>query len=344
MTNFCTLFDSNYLSRGLALYESLLEVSSSFHLYIVAFDDNCFQYLKAKNSKYITAISLKDFEDSELLAVKPTRSAAEYCWTCTPSVILFCLQKFNLDACTYLDADMLFYKDPMILLDEIGSNSILLTEHRYTKDYEQSEISGKYCVQFICFKNDSNGIIALNWWRNKCLEWCFSYAEDGKFGDQKYLDDWTARFNGVHVLQHLGGGVAPWNLQQYNFKNGLDQIEDIKSGLKFPLVFFHFHGSKFFLDQTASCCNPSYAITKQVKDDIYKPYFRKLIQIEENIRREGIQFNVTGARTFSPGKIKLILQFAKERLILWKIGNISFSQLITFHFKDHWNLIKLKDL
>ena len=34
----CTLFDSNYLDRGIALCDSLNEVSDNFNLYIFAFD------------------------------------------------------------------------------------------------------------------------------------------------------------------------------------------------------------------------------------------------------------------------------------------------------------------
>ena len=37
--NFVTLFNSNYLSRGITMYNSLLATNSDFHLYIVAFDD-----------------------------------------------------------------------------------------------------------------------------------------------------------------------------------------------------------------------------------------------------------------------------------------------------------------
>ena len=115
----------------------------------------------------------------------------------------------------------------------MGEKSVLITEHRYTKEYDQSRTSGIYCVQFMTFKNDKNGMEALNWWRNACIEWCYSRFENGKFGDQKYLDDWLNRFKGVHSLKNLGGGVAPWNIQQYDL-----------SKKEFELIFYHFHGFK----------------------------------------------------------------------------------------------------
>ena len=229
MLNFCTLFDSRYMSRGMAMYESLKKHCNNFHLYIFAFDDPCYNFFKKNAFDNITIISLNEFEDQELLRIKPTRSKGEYCWTCTSSTILYVLNNYPVDNCTYVDADLYFFASPQILIDEIGNNSILLTEHRYTPEYDQTKTSGKYCVQFMYFKKDARGIKALQWWRERCIEWCYNRMEDGKFGDQKYLDDWTERFEGVHVLKNLGGGVAPWNMQQYTFykeNNKLYGIEE----------------------------------------------------------------------------------------------------------------------
>ena len=240
MINFCTLFDSNYLTRGLALNESLARVCPTYHLYVVAFDDNSYEYLLKACLPNLTPISLKEFEDEKLLAIKPSRSIAEYCWTCTSSVILYCIETFQLPSCTYLDADMIFYDDPFILIQEMRNESVLITEHRYTRDYDVSATHGKYCVQFMYFKNDQNGLTALRWWRDRCVEWCFSYLEDGKFGDQLYLNDWPERFPGVYVLQHPGGGLAPWNIQQYSpeQREGKIFISDKMKGGLYPVVFF----------------------------------------------------------------------------------------------------------
>lgn len=248
MQNYCTLFDSFYLNRGLVMYESLKAHCPAFHLYIFAFDDKAFDILTELRLPSVTVIPLSKFENEDLLRVKPSRSKAEYCWTCTPYTLQYSIEKFNLEQCTYIDADLCFYSNPGVLLNEMGEQSTLITEHRYSPQYDQSKTHGIYCVQFLCIKNDENGKSALYWWRDRCLEWCFNRLEDGKFGDQKYLDDWTTRFKGVHVLKNIGGGVAPWNIQQYI----LDQDEQKQwwvtansSTEKERLVFYHFHYVKF---------------------------------------------------------------------------------------------------
>ena len=120
MLNFCTLFDSNYLSRGLALFESLKKTETDFHLFVVAFDDECYSYLKNLDKRELTVISFTEFEDEKLKQVKSQRTTAEYCWTCTPSIILYCIKQFQLPSCTYVDADMVFYENQQIMFNELS--------------------------------------------------------------------------------------------------------------------------------------------------------------------------------------------------------------------------------
>ena len=150
--NFVTLFNSNYLSRGLVVYESLLKHCPDFHLYVIAFDDITFDYFQKHSRENLTVISLTQFEDEKLLAIKDTRSAGEYCWTCTASTVLYCINTFGLNHCVYIDADMCFYSNPQSLFDEWGNKSVLITEHRYTPEYDQSKISGTYCVECVGFR------------------------------------------------------------------------------------------------------------------------------------------------------------------------------------------------
>ncbi len=202
-------------------------------------DDLCFEILDDLSLQHAVLIPLASFESERLLSVKESRSKGEYCWTSTPYAISYVLDNYDVKECTYLDADLYFYNSPSILLDEFDKSrkSVLITEHRYTKEYDQSSTSGIYCVQFMTFKNNFEGKKILNWWQERCIEWCFNRYEDGKFGDQKYLDDWLTRFEGsVHVLEHLGGGVAPWNVQQYDLSKGIDTEESLIVFLPFPSI------------------------------------------------------------------------------------------------------------
>lgn len=284
MFNFCTLFDSNYLTRGLALYNSLLNNCADFHLYIFTFDDKCYDLLKKLKIEKATIISLREFEDEELLRVKSSRTSAEYCWTSTSSTILYVLEKYKVESCTYLDADIYFYSSPKAIFDELGDKSILITEHRYSPQYNKEVKSGKYCVQFITFKNNDNGLKALKWWRDRCIEWCYARYEDGKFGDQLYLDDWPNRFEGVHVLSHLGGGIASWNVQQYGFlieNNKLIGVEN-KTGKKFDVIFYHFHYLRFFTNRKVELGRR--ILTQNVINNFYKPYIDELDRLKKKIQ------------------------------------------------------------
>lgn len=322
MLNFCTLFDSHYLSRGLAMHRSLKQHCPDFHLYIFPFDDASFDMLAQLKLEDVTLVRMSEFETEDLLRIKPSRTRGEYCWTCTPSIILHCINTFHLPDCTYVDADLFFYSNPKVLLDELGNNSVLITEHRYTPAYDQSESSGIYCVQFITFRNDKNGITALTWWRDRCLEWCYNRLEDGKFGDQKYLDDWTARFEGVHVLKHPGGGVAPWNVQQYDLRcnDGSYRIAN-KDEIAVPLVFYHFHWVRFLGNQRVDLGH--YDLDFPCVETLYRQYLQSVLSMDELLHRQ-FQFRL------EPGRKSLV---EKGRGVLSNIRR---------KIKGSYNVINLK--
>lgn len=324
MLTFCTLFDSNYLSRGLTLYYSLLRVCPDFRLIVFAFDDVCFDVLTKMELKNLFVIPLKDFENDKLLIVKPTRSRGEYCWTCTSWTILYVLENFEVESCTYLDADLFFFGDPKILLDEVPINkSILLTEHRYTRETKSLLLNGKYCVQFLMIKNDENGLKALRWWTNECIKWCYARYEDGKFGDQKYLEDWLTRFEGVYELENIGGGVAPWNVQQYKIINNIKSVRGIqkKTNKEFKLVFYHFHLLKFY---SSSVYLGHYLLSKEVINIIYKSYIKSNLEIQSELLKS---YNLLGCESLhQPRSLINFLRFLKRYLF----GNLNQLNLKQF--------------
>jgi hypothetical protein len=248
---FCTLFDVNYLPRGLVLYRSLeRHCGDDFRLRVFCMDARTKQILDRLRLPRLTAIGLDELEahDRELAAVKPTRTQVEYCWTATPAVCAYALEtEPDLEAITYIDADLMFFRDPEPIWQELGDDSILIVPHRYAAPYRaKEETSGTYNVEYMTFRRDERGLEALHWWRDRCIEWCYFRYEDGKMGDQKYLDDWPERFEGVHVLEHPGAGLAPWNVESYELsrRDGDVLVDDRE------LVFYHYHSLRLYRGAT----------------------------------------------------------------------------------------------
>jgi hypothetical protein len=297
------------------MYESLYKVCPDFRLFVFAFDDSCYQLLCQMVLPQMTVISLKEFEDEQLLRIKPSRSKAEYCWTCTPSTLLYCLDYYRLDHCTYIDADLFFFKSPQVLIDEMGDKDVMITDHRYSPQYDQTALSGKYCVQFMVFRNTANGRKILLWWRNACLDWCYARKEEGKFGDQKYLDDWTIRFEGVHELTHLGGGIAPWNVQQYELfeKSGCLLGRELITGEVFDVIFYHVHYlHNYRIKFIQEFYFGHYILSKQVLRYIYMPYLQELKKQDRLLSSSNAAIDSLGTQTQAIGWIRLLGHLLKN--------------------------------
>ena len=291
---FCTLFDSNYLDKGITLYHSMVRNMPNFRLYVFAFDDKCYEILKKENLPNLIPISLQEFETEDLLKVKQERTSAEYCWTCSPWVIKYVLDNYDERICTYIDADMKFFSSPQVVFDEMKERnaSIIIVPHRFKSDEEEREAHnkvGSYCVEFNTFVKDNNGLIALNWWAERCLEWCY-YAVPGTtewYGDQKYLNVFPERFKGVMVCNHYGVGLAPWNINLVDYDNENNDIINVKvkkTGEVFPIVLFHFENVSFVTKHILNAS--SRTSSKKLYKAIYESYIKDLMRNREYIENK----------------------------------------------------------
>jgi len=235
--HFVTLFDSHYLPQGLCLHRSLEEHGRPFHLWIVAVDEACANSLQEFGLSNATIVRLQEVENEALRSVKAGRSVGEYCWTLTPFLPSYLFRRApQLERVTYIDADLFFFQPPALLIDELlqSGKHVLITEHAFAPEYAEHIQFGRFCVQFVTFRNTEPAKRVLAWWQERCIEWCFAREEDGKFGDQKYLDQWPDKFSAeVHILARTDRTVAPWNAAH------LSRL----SGTVRP-VFYHFHGLK----------------------------------------------------------------------------------------------------
>jgi len=247
-------------------------------------DEACYNILLQLRLPDIHLISLEAFEsdDMELLNSKQNRSLLEYYFTCTPSLPLFILDRNPaVDVITYLDADLFFFQDPQPIYAEMGDSSIAIIEHRFPPHLADRIQYGIYNVGWLSFRRDNSALTCLHWWRERCLEYCHDVAQDGRFADQKYLDDWPKLFQKVVVLQHKGANLAPWNLANYHLQTH-DHHLWVDEQL---LIFFHFHGLRRIADWLYDPNLSGYGVklSKVVRHSIFEPYLQAMLLVSKQL-------------------------------------------------------------
>lgn len=299
MEHYVTLFDSLFLPQGLALHRSMERHAGAYELWILCMDDSVYETLAEIELPNVRLLKLSCLETPELSAVKPTRSKGEYCWTLTPFSPRFVFEAdATIERVTYLDADMWFRKspEPIFCEFEASGKAVLITDHAYAPEHDQSATSGQFCVQFMTFTRGSSEVVR-KWWEDRCLEWCYGRHEDGKFGDQKYLDDWPMRFPDlVHVLTEKELMLAPWNATRFPHGNS---------------IVWHFHSLRI----TSNSGDPfsvhlgDYRLPRCVQEVVYIPYISDLQN--SSVKLEEIGFKYSQQRILNPPTIIAAL---KEKL------------------------------
>lgn len=278
MHYYCTLFDYNYFPLGLALYRSLVKqyINDDFRLYVLCMDKHTYNILNKMHLKNIVLIRLDEFENNQLKAVKKIRTKGEYCWTCTSSLMSYIFNRYkSIGHLAYLDADLFFFSHPKAIFNEFIGASILITPHRFSwsKRFYAKE-AGKYNVSLVLIRNDEEGRKCLSEWRDDCLAWCYSRYEDGKYGDQLYLNKWPKKFKHVRVLKNIGAGLAPWNVDRYK----LIKIKHYIYVENKPLIFYHFHQFRINVDNKI-ILTKDYILPPLAREFIYQPYKKEVLKI-----------------------------------------------------------------
>jgi hypothetical protein len=279
--HFVTLFDINFLPMGMALHHSLMAHGQPFHLWILCMDEQVAKQLERISLPNVTLIPLRAVETRELLNIKGGRTRGEYCWTLTPFAFQAVFDRdASIERVTYLDSDVFFFASPHLLLRELETSGkhVLITEHAYAPEYNKwLALSGRFCVQFLTFRKTAQAEKVMHWWQDRCLEWCFNRSEEGKFGDQKYLDSWPELFAGeVHIVRQTEKTLAPWNVKYFEKKlHG-----------RIDPVFYHFHSMTIEGPNTVHLYR-NYKIGKEGLQ-LYDAYLEALRKCFDTLKRFGI--------------------------------------------------------
>lgn len=266
------------------MIRSLRRHTPDARVWVLCLSDEVHLLLTKLNEPGVIPISLTEFEanDSALIAARDDgRTQMDYYFTCTPSLVRYVMIHVpEAEWVTYLDGDLWFFDTPDAIYTEIGDGSVAIIPHRYPPHLNEKHQYGLYNVGWVSFRRTADGIACLDWWRERCLEWCLDVVDEpnDRFADQRYLDRFPKLFSGVTILKNPGANLAPWNIAGHRLEeiDGMLRVDDR------PLIFFHFHGLKRVGQRRFLTAHKHYGarVCAIARKHLYEPYLAEILAIE----------------------------------------------------------------
>jgi hypothetical protein len=276
---YATAFDSKYLTRGIAMVQSLLENSPHSKISVLCLDTGTESAVhELSMSQQVSILTLNDMDQEIVNQIRFDRPYREFCWTLSALLCDYFLTCGE-EEVVYLDADLYFFSDPEPILQESRKGDVAAIKHRYPARLKKYEINGLFNVQWVYFANTLTGRAACRRWFEQCVESCAYLPKRGIVGDQKYLDEWPALYPTFVEIKNPGAGVAPWNHE--TIKPHLEESTWIVDGEN-PLVFYHFHGFKIFSNGRIEMSGPIYSSVIKLPIDLYREYVKALTEVFHN--------------------------------------------------------------
>lgn len=283
MIHLTTVSDYNYLTKGIALYESLLNTSDDFVLHYLCVDDKTYDKLIECDFDKLIVYNINDLlnDDKSLMKLKDS-DYRYFCWSLASYFTNNLMIKLD-SPLIYIDSDIYFHKSIDELYSLMKLESIGLFKHR---QFNTERPEGAYNVGVCYFNNDINGKAILNWWADAVLH--KKYPELATCGDQKYLDNFTKLCpEDLFFDESEVGHGAPWLWQLYDYSKFNENGNIIWNGVEQKLYFTHF--SQFIYnenDYIPSGMHHMYTSLSMYKEipalkSIYDEYYNKLKNIVE---------------------------------------------------------------
>lgn len=287
--SFVTFCDINYLSRALTLIESIRQSGNCSEIYIAAVDQESFSKIARLNLNRVKVVLLENIEIEfpELSVAKLNRSILEYFFCLTPFLLKYLIAHTNNPLVGYIDADIWFFSNPANIPNNVREYDLSLVTHNFPKHLTHMNKYGINNVGFMYFRRNKKGLVALNWWADKCIKsTSISNSSSEIYGDQKYLDRIAELDVEIETFDGNGHNVAPWNCNKVNYvENNLH----IKNGAE--IKYYHFSGLRKYKNfSLLGFSSYGWSPNQNMKKRIYANYIKSLIKWElvlaSSIRRD----------------------------------------------------------
>lgn len=282
----CTLADSGYLHFVLALHASVREHCDEWMMHVVCLDEQAFEVLERLDRPGLHLIPVGELIDLEpmLEVVRKVRPLSEFARACKPHAIRRVLaDPVRADVVTWIDADAMCFAGLDPVLEELGSESILLAPQALPPAFREIERrTGRFMGGLVSFRNDETGRAAAEWWATRCLVGgCPRVADPIRFGDQKYLQGIPEEFDRVAVTSDISLFLAPFNIERH----------EVTAGPRGPLVdgrelvIYQYTGFHEVEGGGYEATFPPWRLTRNERELIYAPFRARIADARLELRR-----------------------------------------------------------
>lgn len=209
---FCCVADSQYLPFFFALVDNLRAVHAGpLEMHLLAVDAGVEPAVRAQFPELnIRVYSLREvWSDAEWdrIQARPLNLRA---LSSKPRIFLKARQNSSADAVFLLDLDIYFFRSPAHLNRAFGDGNTLFFP-QWSDRFTWARLHGIFNSGMVGAKKGAEPF--LSWWSRACWISCELEVEQGRFGDQAFIDQALLYFKGIEIYRGLDEDIAPWNRQ-----------------------------------------------------------------------------------------------------------------------------------
>ncbi len=274
-----TIASNNYFAQVKVLMKSMEISNPEWDRYFILVDEKNDDIWNENNN--FEKLSFKDVGIEDIQKMSFYYDVVELNTAVKPFAIDYLFNTLDYDQVIYLDPDIYVYKKLDKIEEEFSKGmSIILTPHfidelnddGFLPDEQSVLATGIFNLGFIAFQKSETSMKAIDWWMKKCRKKCVSEIEEGVYVDQKWINYFPSRYEGVYILKDYGYNVAYWNIWERHIEKKSDGEFYVNN---YPLVFFHYSGINWNSDgnlfkYTERKLNEYYNTTKELVDNYKK--------------------------------------------------------------------------
>jgi hypothetical protein len=248
MIHFFTSINNHYLNKARVLARSLRTHYPSARIILMLCDR---KHTEFDYSDFDEVWSIEDL----MLPVQSlsgwifSHNVVELCTAVKPWVTKRLLER-GANKIIYLDPDIMIFSPMVELTDLLREYPIVLTPHvTVPASSIEAMINGEmlgslrhgvFNLGFFAVTSQCEGPKFVEWWAQRCLDYCFDDKKRGLFTDQRWLDLAPCFFSTLYILRLPSYNLAGWNMYYRQITGDHDSGFDVNGS--YPLRFIHFSG------------------------------------------------------------------------------------------------------